>query len=98
MNTTMIQWNATRDEDGKILKVAQRTEKILCSCGGVDYPRFQILMDLEACHCNGMPLDFDKLLAFPDFDFAHDVFGIRRHINRETGKIEDCFVPRCAKP
>ncbi len=43
------------------------------------------------------PLDFERLLVFPAYDFAHDIFGIARHMNRETRKIKDCFLPRCAK-
>lgn len=60
--------------------------------------RQTILMDLSACHANGCPLDFKRLLAFPDFDFAHDIFGINQRIDRETGQLRNCFVPRCAKP
>lgn len=55
-------------------------------------------MDLAATHANGMPLDLEKLLAFPDFDFSHDVFGIREHLDRSTGQLLHCFVPRSAKP
>lgn len=55
-------------------------------------------MDLTACHLNGMALDLNKLMEFPDFDFMHDICGIARHINRETGKIEDLFMPRCSRP
>lgn len=64
---------------------------------GARYPRIDILMDLTACHANGTPLDLARLLEFPDFDFAHDVWGIRHHINRNTGGLGDCFVPRCAR-
>src|SRR4051812_16730396 len=42
-------------------------------------------MDFPACHSNGCPLNFDGLLKSDDFNFAHDAFGIARHINRETG-------------
>lgn len=53
-------------------------------------------MDLTACHCNGCELDLDRLLLAPDPDFGHDVCGIRRHIDRRTGKLGGCFLPRCA--
>lgn len=56
------------------------------------------MMDLDACHSNGCPLDFDKLEAFDDFNFTHDVAGIARHLDRRTGKLEDHFLPRCALP
>jgi hypothetical protein len=54
-------------------------------------------MDIEACHCNGNPLDLAALLAAPTTDFMHDVFGIMANINRETGTLENCFSPRYSK-
>jgi hypothetical protein len=54
-------------------------------------------MDITACHLNGCPLRLGELLGADDANFAHDVFGIRRHLNRETGKLEDCFCPRYAE-
>jgi hypothetical protein len=29
-----------------------------------------------------------------DANFTHDVFGIRKYLNRETGELTMCFVPR----
>ena len=55
-------------------------------------------MDLTAAHANGCPLDFAKLEKFDDFNLAHDIFGIARHIDRRTGRLSDFFVPRCARP
>ena len=54
-------------------------------------------MDLTATHANGCPLDLEKFLGAPDFDFLHDVFGIQDHIDRRTGKLLNCFLPRCAR-
>jgi hypothetical protein len=90
---TGIQWTATKAEHLIMQHIAKRAIKL-----NPEY-RFQdALMDLEACHCNGMPLDLGRLLKADDFNFAHDVFGIANHIDRSTGKIMDCFVPRYAKP
>ena len=50
-------------------------------------------MDLTATH-ELTPLKLEDLLKADDFNFAHDVFGIMRHINRVSGKLEHCFVPR----
>jgi hypothetical protein len=55
-------------------------------------------MDVTACHCNGNPLRLADMLAADDFNFAHDVLGIRSHINRETGQLTDCFCPRFSAP
>lgn len=32
-----------------------------------------------------------------DSDFGHDIFGIRRHIDRITGRLGGEFQPRCVK-
>jgi hypothetical protein len=53
-----------------------------------------MIMDIDACHCNGNPLKLVELLQADKFDFAHDVFGIHRHINRKTGILGHCFLPR----
>lgn len=59
--------------------------------------RLSVAMDLEATHANGCPLNFEKLLTFDDLSFLHDIYGINRHLNRETGELMHCFLPRCAK-
>lgn len=60
-------------------------------------PLLDIEMDIVACHTNGNPLKLRKLLTADDFNFAHDVLGIRRHLDRKTGKLLHCFVPRYSK-
>ena len=60
------------------------------------YDRMTCGMDLTACHANGCELNLNALLAAKDFDFTHDILGIRQHINRETGELENCFAPRYA--
>jgi len=63
-----------------------------------NYDRMTAMMDIEACHLNGCLLDLEKLRDFDNFNFAHDICGIARHMDRNTGKLTDCFVPRCAAP
>ena len=79
----------------------EQLEKILSRTqgAGVQLPRdwrLTLSMDLAAAnaHC---PLDVEKLLSFPDMDFFHDVFGIMQHMDRETGELMHCFLPRCAR-
>jgi hypothetical protein len=55
-------------------------------------------MDIIACHANSCPIDFGRLLGADDFNFGHDVFGIYRHLDRSTGRLTNCFVPRFATP
>ena len=82
-----------KEEVRTINKIAHRAVAMAASAG-IEYPVMDADMDTPACHVNGCPLKLDALLAADEFNFAHDVFGIRRHINRRTGKLENCFLPR----
>lgn len=86
-------FNATKRDHNLIFKIVLRAQHAAVEAG-VHIDRMTMLMDLEACHCNGNPLDLKKLLGFDDFNFAHDVFGIRRYMDRNTGKLTKCFLPR----
>lgn len=55
-------------------------------------------MDITACHLNGTALRLSELLDADDANFGHDVWGIRRFIDRETGKLTDHFLPQFAQP
>lgn len=61
------------------------------------YKRDTMLLDLVAVNANGCPMDFAAMLEADDFNFTHDVAGIARHMDRDTGKLKDCFCPRFAK-
>ena len=65
---------------------------------GVEYDRTSALMDIESAH-RDTPLKLLDLLGADDFNFAHDVFGIRSHLDRTNfpGKLTDFFRPRYAK-
>jgi hypothetical protein len=58
--------------------------------------RLSFFMDIEAAHAD-IPIDLDALLSADEFNFYHDIIGIQSHINRETLKLDDCFVPRFAR-
>lgn len=58
----------------------------------VDCDSLSLHMDLALCHQTTL-LDLERLLEARDADFAHDVGGIVRHLDRETGHLKDCFVP-----
>lgn len=85
----------------QIKRIAERAD-VLMKKSGKPFDRrrtvMDTVMDLDACNSNGCPLDFDKLEKFDDFNLMHDVLGIARHIDRKTGKLNDHFWPRCAKP
>lgn len=56
---------------------------------------YEIHMDLAAVHAH-TPLDLPGLAEASPLDFSHDLSGIVRHLNRETGELEDSFLPRFA--
>lgn len=91
----MISFDTDMVERGLIDDIVARAMKDL----GPDVPTLaakELNMDITACHCNGTPLDLPKLLAAPEPHFGHDVLGIRRFIDRSTGKLpENKFSPRC---
>lgn len=86
----------TKEEVRIIHKIALRA-MAMAESAGWKYELLDADMDITATHVNGRRLDLDKLIAADEFNFAHDVFGIRRHIDRETGKLQHCFLPRCAE-
>ena len=86
---------ASQDDSLYIRAIIERFERI--TQGAWPQGRLSLLMDLEACHCNGCALDLQGLLENArDEDLVHDVAGIARHLNCSTGKLEDLFYPRYA--
>jgi len=62
----------------------------------LDFNSESITDDLIMCHLNGCELDLKKLSESPDFSFMHDIICIEKYLNRETGKLENCFPPGCS--
>ena len=88
-----VSFDVNRDDREIIGKIARRAVSINNSTLLIDYE-----MDVTAVHVNGCPLNLQGLLAADKFNFIHDVFGIRHCLDRETGKLTDCFRPRFAVP
>lgn len=87
-----INFKATRKDYRTIQDIADRAVRL------TDLDRLTLEMDITAVHLNGCPLDLIALLAFRDFDFLHDIYGIHNCIDRKTGKLQRCFSPRCSLP
>lgn len=87
-------WKTTKEDAALIGKIVERADAIAKSLGRTPIP--QLSMDLTACHLNGSRLNLERLLAASELDFVHDVWGIHSHIDRESGQLQDCFLPRCA--
>ena len=68
-----------------------RTELASATIGGLD-----LAMDLTVCHNKGH-VDLATLLASSPADLAHDLCGIVEFLDRKTGEMTECFVPRCAR-
>lgn len=96
METTRhrINWAVTPEELKLIDLIVGRAAKLAVKYHDPDWDHREMVMDITACHANGNPLRLADLLAADEFNFTHDVFGIRRHIDRTTGELRDCFVPR----
>lgn len=87
----MISFDVSKEDRDKIQRTVDRFINL------IDVEDVQSLeMDITATHANGCPLDLDKLLRADEFNFLHDVTGIRNCLNRETGEL-GVFLPRCAK-
>lgn len=87
-----INWNCTKEETLLIGKIADRAIEM-----GLNRDKLEVLMDVTAVHINDCKLDLHRFLETDDFNFAHDITGIRRHIDTRNGKLKGCFLPRFAK-
>ena len=74
-----------------ISKIADRAVAMF-GCRKID-----IVMDLCYCIEGGCDLDLERLLNADDSNFSHDIAGIHNHLNRETKKLDNWFLPRFAR-
>ncbi len=97
-----INWDVSKADSRLIDKIIDRAIGVAIEAGiessATSKFRLVLTMDLTATHANGCPLRLADLLNARDFDFSHDIFGIRQYVDRETGQLAGFFVPRFAKP
>jgi hypothetical protein len=94
----VVQFDASPEDRALVRLIVERAAK-LTPPGEAPLTadeRTTLSMDLLACHANGNPMNFQKLLSADQFNFAHDVNGISKHIDRDTGALRDHFSPRCS--
>ena len=91
-----VKFNVHKFDIPIIQRIAHRAVK-MADEGGWQYKEKDAQMDITACHCSGNPLLLKELLEADDFDFAHDVFGIHKNLDRNTGKLLNFFSPRYSK-
>ena len=92
-----INFKASRQDYLIADRIVRRMEHMAREHGVKRFDRLNHFMDIIACHANGCQLKMQELLDADDFTFAHDTFGITRHMDRNTGKLTDCFLPRTAE-
>ena len=93
----MIAWdklNVSQGETRTISAIAKRAVAILPERLG---SRMDLIMTLEAVHGGACRLNLSGLLAASDGDLLHDVVGMLRYLDRDTGELTGCFLPRYAK-
>lgn len=88
----MIEWNKASKEDYEL--VAQITKR--ANEAVPDLNRWSLEMDIIATHICGCPLKLTELLEADNGNFFYDILGIRQHIDRDTGELQNCFLPRYA--
>ena len=86
----MVSFDVTAGEMAVIREIAKRACELFPQTADLE----QIEMDVTVTHANGNPLDLETMLDSQDNDFMHDIAGIYLHLNRDTGKLMDCFDPR----
>ncbi len=91
-----INFDLPHGRKAQVNRIAKRYADLV-KAAGIKTTILHHQMDLTACHNHGCALDFDRLEKADDFNLAHDVGGIHRNLNRETGELENCFRPRFAE-
>jgi hypothetical protein len=91
----MVKFDVTKAEFRIIHEIATRAMRELVAARKNDpFKLMDIQMDITAVHANGNALQLTALRDADAFNFAHDVLGIRRKLDRETGQLTDNFSPR----
>lgn len=89
----MVNFDVTKEDGAIINKIVDRAINEHPAAG---FDRMTLTMDITCVHANE-PLDLERFLAADGLHFVHDACGISRHLNRETGEIENFFRPRFTK-
>ena len=94
-----IQFSCSEAEQSLIDRIVQRYINLLIEYTDLEIgtgDKLTLEMDIKAVHCNSCPLDLQRLLDAPESSFGHDVGGIQRYLDRDTGELTKDFRPRCA--
>ena len=89
----MINWDLSLEEEVLVGKIAEKAIKQV----KLIYPKISkldLIMNIVAVHNENGKLRLEDWLNADDQNFYHDIFGIMRHIDKETGKLKNFFEPR----
>lgn len=89
----MPNFTAGQAELTAIRRIARRALDTIPALRAEGVLSFDLQRELEACHCNGCPLRLTALLKADEYSFAREISGIRRHLNRNTGRLDAAFTP-----
>ena len=78
----------TDEEQGSVDRIVDRAKDLVPNVSPLE-----VRMDISAVHAQ-TPLRLEEFAAADDGNFGHDLYGILSHLNRLTGEMGDCFVPR----
>ncbi len=97
--TSFVQFviESTKPDDIVLInRIATRTVD-LCKRYGLPAPsQMQMGLDIAIAHAR-RPMNLWTFLRASDEDFTHDVLGISRHVDRESGHMRDGWTPRHLK-
>lgn len=91
--TDQVSFDVSREDAALIERITGRAVRLYAKAGHT-IDGLSMLMDVTATHANGCPLKLAELADADEFNFAHDIGGIVRHLDRETGHLGGCFLPR----
>ena len=77
-----------------IVRIVERAAEIYAR-NNLRYDRMVANMDIHEVH-KKTPLRLAAWFAADEGNFAHDVAGIHNNLDRVSGVLENCFVPRFA--
>jgi hypothetical protein len=87
-----VSFEVSKPDQELIFRIAERADEVGLISRRT-YPKITCVMDLTAVHTK-TPLRLNELLDADQFNFVHDIAGIARHLDRDTGNLGGFFTPR----
>lgn len=84
------------------MKMKKDTMELISKCvdraelTGIYSDRMSYFMDLDYAD-KDVGIDFEVLLGFDEENFKHDILGISHNMNRQSKKLDNCFLPRSSR-